>query len=308
MKKADLQKRFKQARVALQLSQVDVATVLGKSQRTISNYESGKSEPLPKDIETLEAMLEDKSPTKLVRPESLSLLTDDEFFERLKLWLGEWEKWKDANPKQGDSCDFFFFGPEQLPVFGNEAHPIQRFWTTNLVGKRVNYNVFWILDGCELHDFSSAMLTLRKIDTQARFLSETKPEAKLYVRGVAVSQDSGNKVLSFYQNACGTLEQDHDEKAVLKLEPPHFVQTEPLWNRVLRIGTEIPLMIARIKWSMSASPLVPPPDFSARRFENVSRWIDGKIETGWVFLDKDKTAELVKYIDVITETPAKPIA
>jgi hypothetical protein len=239
-----------------------------------------------------------------MEPSPATIQPDGEFFGRLRMWVDKWEEWSSANPDQSNSCDFFFFGPEHLPVFGPDTILIQEFWKDNLVGKHVNYNVFWVLEGCDLHEFRSAIITLRKIDTQARFCSNKPPEAKLRIRSIAIEDRPDNEVLKFYKNARKTLQQDHDEKAVLKLEEPQYLVKDQKWIQVLRIGTEIPLMVGRVKWSMPESLSVPPPDFSACRLANMSWRIDGTDAiTGWAFHGKDKTSELVKYIDSITATP-----
>ena len=87
------------------------------------------------------------------------MLSDEAYSRHVEDFVEQWNRW-DQSFTGTDRCDFFFFGPDRLPVFGDAR--FQALWSANL-RKRVSYNLFWLLDGCSREELQQAYLTLKRI-------------------------------------------------------------------------------------------------------------------------------------------------
>lgn len=311
----ELVARFRSARKALGLPQKTVAKIMGVGQKQISDYELGISIPQEEMVILLERRLADKraalgtleGPAEFIRlgmlpDDAPRLLSDNGFFSYIQGFVSDWGAWKKREDAEKDLCEFFVFGPDRLPLFGEQRD--QNLWSANL-RKQINYHLFGLVNEFTEDQILDAFLTLRRIEAKAAGDSfGVEQLSRIHVHGIVVSQCGRNEdqkadpVVSFYN---ALVKKTLSSSARVVVNTLVDIQSNPNWLRAIRLGGDTPLMIGRISLQPKDRAfdleVIPPITFAARRAENVSLKPDGAKGTGWLFLDKRETGELIKYID-----------
>ena len=299
--------RFKSARRTLRITQRTAGKILSVGQKQISDYELGNPPPTEEQVQNLEERVaEQRLALEALAPvagrgalESVDgvprLLSDDDYLRHIGEFVAQWERW-DNSFIRTDRCDFFFFGPERLPVFG-EAR-FQALWSVNL-RKRVSYNLFWLLDDCSREELQQAYLTLKRIE-----LAAAGATSHLHVWGVLITgETSENKdtraLYQKFRDGC-------TQSSVLQMERLVNLNSETQgrqeWIKAVRLGGLEPLMVGRIRIDFEdggALPeaIVPPESFASSREKDVALKQNGAKATGWLFLGQDETNKLVEGVD-----------
>jgi len=319
-----LVERFRSARQALGIPQKTAAKILGVGQKQVSDYELGVSLPNEKMVALLERRVAEKRailgtltdssrsvPTSLPSEDTPLLLSDERFYGHVQQFVADWEAWRRRPGAADDRCEFFAFGPERLPVFVEQRD--QNLWSANL-RKQVNYHLFGLLDELSPSQIQDAFMTLRRIESRAvEGNAGIPPLSRIHIHGIIVNpgRTGEGEEPKRVQNLYGSLVNDGQDSAnsVCYVNSLVSVQERPEWLRAVRLGGPTPLMVGRVQLLLEGRSLdlevMPPVTFAARREENVSLTPDGMKQTGWLFLDRRTTLDLVKYIDAIMPNGVK---
>lgn len=310
-----LKKRLKEAREALQIPQRTAAKILAVSQKQVSDYENPDNAAVPSEdlVQRLEQRLAEQKVTlnslagSLPRPSARQsdaprLVSDDAFYAHLRDFVSRWDTWRRESNANGDACEFFIFGAEHYPAFAEQRG--QDLWSANLQ-KRVNYYLFGrvgLLTGGQIQD---AYLTLKKIESRAATDSSSVGSvSNIYAHGLITGFDEDQATIADCQALARGTEVSGDGRVLVEVID---VRDKPRWLRAILLGAEMPVMVARLPLSPESISMnvssMPPVTFAARREKNVSLVPDGSKETGWLFLDRRTTDDIIKYVDEIKPRP-----
>lgn len=327
----DKSEEVRRIREDLGLTVNEFASRVGVHPRTVSRWERDDNvQPRGEAKRAIQALLKGQYPARqrastAQTADIPNLLSDDAFFTGVAEWVSDWEKWSKQRSDGNDSCDFFFFGPDDLPVFDNQN--IQQFWTANLT-RNINYHIFWMLDVCESSTrFLTSLRLLEKIANEAVDRLENvqgvdnqgpgRCKAIIRLHGVVIQEVKDLPEHSMARAIRDMYEalRDHysdKKKTVLRLQPivnvtkATTLESEKSWITILRLGAMVPLMLVSIVDDLSVTssnrkikPVTKPLNFSARRLADVSLQLQGNTATGWVYHDNRFTTMLIDYLDLI---------
>lgn len=301
-----LKARFKRARIALGISQKKAAKILAVSQRQVSDYENERQEAVPteEDVRLLEtradekrAVLDSLSVSSQLAPPRL--VSEDAFYESVRKYLVDWDRWRIRPEARDDLCEVFIFGAEGLPIFYDQR--AQDLWSNNLK-RQVNYHLFGLLDKLKRDPVQDAFITLRKIETKAASEFGKEGLSQILVHGILASDSQADEGTELYRGLVDSMKTQ--TQSCVKVEKLIHLQENAHWLRAIRLGGSSPLMVVRVrpnlKKGLASLGDIPLITFAARRLENVSLVPEGLRETGWLFLDTRTAGDIAAYMDEIS--------